>query len=498
MIELRNISKTFASRPVLQGVDLTLVPGEVHGLVGENGSGKSTLIKILSGFHAPDDGAQILAAGRPLELPISPHDANAAGMRFVHQDLGLFEGGSVLENMTVGRYDLNRFWRIDWREERRRAARLLGEFGVALDLDARVGSLSYVERTLLVVVRALGQEAGGGTIVLDEPTAPLDSESAGRLLSTLRRVADRGSSVLFVSHRLGEVLSISDRVTVLRDGRVVAQDLAGSFTEDSLIEAMLGVPMTEMYPEVSTAQGTEVVLALNGFAGDVLRRSVSLELRSGEIVGVTGLAAMGHDDLPYLMFGDEETRVGALAVGDRTIGAADLSPQVAMRAGLGLVPANRLSDGGAQAMTATENITSVTLGKYMRKGTLRLRRERRAVAGLMAQFEIRPPVPELPLASFSGGNQQKAILAKWLSRNPYALILHEPTQGVDVGAKRQIFRLIADAARAGTAFLYVSSEHEDIAHLCTRAVIFRDRAVVRELAGPALTYENLMSECLRA
>lgn len=497
VIAARNFSKTFSGRTVLRGVDLDVHPGEIRGLVGQNGSGKSTFIKILAGFHAPDPGGSLRLRDEPVALPLQVDQPAKVGMSFVHQDLGLFERGTVMENLRVGRYRTALGWRISWRRERELTRAALARFGLDLDPDSEVASLTEVDRAMIAILRAveqMQQAPGSGLLVLDEPTAYLPRDGVHRLFEAVRQVAAMGHGVLFVSHRLEEVKQITDRVTVLRDGGVVGTADTASVEESDLISMILGFSLSELYPTPHETTG-EVVASVSDLAGQGVH-DVCLTLRQGEIVGLTGLLGMGHERVPYLLFGAEPATAGSLELQGRTYDLREMTARRAIRAGLALLPGNRQRDGGAPLATASENMTLVTLGRYF-SGWLRHGREEQDVLRLMDGFQVRPSEPERPFSTFSGGNQQKALLAKWFAVAPKVLLMHEPTQGVDVGARKQIFRQIRDQADAGTCILIASVEYEDLAHLCDWVMVFRRGRPSSELHGDALTHERIVEQCFR-
>jgi ribose transport system ATP-binding protein len=479
---LRGLSKTFAGRTVLQDVDLDVMAGEVHGLLGQNGSGKSTLIKILAGYHQPDEGATMQVEG---------------GLAFVHQDLGLVQDGTVLENLYVGRYTTRAGWRVPWASERRRAQQALDRFGVHVDPDAKIGSLREVDHAMIGIVRAFEQLQGfdRGLLVLDEPTAYLPRDGVGRLFDAVREIAAAGFGVLFVSHRLEEIQALTGRVSILRDGRLVDTARTADLGERELIARILGFAMDDLYPALHEPHG-ERTLSVRDVSGSTVS-GFSMDLHRGEVVGVTGLRGMGYEEVPYLLFGEGASARGELTVGHRRFDLARLTPREAMRAGIALLPANRLRDGGSAGASVRENMTLATLGTYKRGGFLRLRQEASRVSTLLKDFQVQPPEADRPLGTLSGGNQQKVLLAKWFETRPEVFLLHEPTQGVDVGARRQIFRHIAAAAKAGTSFVLASSEYQDLPHLCDRVIVFRDGRPVSELHGAALTHERIVEQCFR-
>jgi ribose transport system ATP-binding protein len=497
VLEARRIGKTFAGKTVLDGLDLELRSGEVHALLGENGSGKSTFIKILSGFHFPDAGGELYVRGEPVKLPLKITDPTELGIGFVHQDLALFEEGTVLESVRVGRYTTGGGWRIPWRRERRHVARALSDFGLDIDPRTPISQLGPIERAMVAIVRALDQLEGReeAVLVLDEPTVYLPKDGVERLFAAIREVASRGIGVLFVTHHLEEVQAVTDRVTVLRDGRRVHVGPTAEMTPDQLIETILGFELNELYPTSHSAAG-ETVLSAAGVGAEVLD-DFSLNLHGGEIVGVTGLVGMGFDEVPYALFGASEFARGTIDLGGRTFDLDNVDPHEAVELGLALLPANRARDGAVPTASAAENMTLVSLDRFFQGGRLRHRQERAEAEALMEEFDVRPRQPRLRFENFSGGNQQKALLAKWLVRKPKALLMHEPTQGVDIGARRDIFAKIRRAADDGAAVLIASAEYEDLANLCDRVLVFRRGKVVGELAREDLTHQRLLDHVLR-
>lgn len=497
VLRVEGISKTFAGRRVLTDASLRVTAGSAVGLVGQNGSGKSTLIKILSGVYTPDRGGRIAVAGEDLDLPVSGAEAARHGMAFVHQDLGLFEDGSLLENMRVGRYRTGLGWRIRWQSERRACSRALATVGLDLSPETPLRSLSQIDRALVAIARAVDSVKGEGAsavLVLDEPTSYLPRDGVERLFAAVRDLQRDGLGVVFVSHRIEEVLALCDQVVVLRDGKVVADRPTRGCDGDALVATMLGRTMESFYPEHEETAG-EVVLSAKGVAGSGIH-GLDLEVRRGEIFGVTGLLGMGQERLLYLLTGASPS-TGTLEVEGRSAELAKLSPRAARALGVCLLPGDRLRSSGVQLASAQENVTLATLDRFTRLGQIRHRRERAAAVRLIEEFDVRPPAPNQQLRAFSGGNQQKLLLAKWLSADPVALLLHEPTQGVDVGAKQQIFRQLRAAADAGVAIIIATTEYEDLASLCDRVLVLRDGRRAAELAGSTLTDERLVEECYR-
>jgi ribose transport system ATP-binding protein len=480
----------------VRSLDLDILPGEVHGLLGQNGSGKSTFIKILAGFHAPDDGAALTVGGKSVSLPLDPREPHLLGLSFVHQDLGLVPEMTVLENLRVGSYDTGFGWRIRWRRERQYVRDALRRFGLDhISPGAEISSLREVERAMVAIVRAFERLKGleRGVLVLDEPTAYLPRDGVERLFDAIRTAARGGFGILFVTHRLEEVRALTDRVTILRDGEHAGTADTASLSERELIERILGRDLGELYPGAHEVRG-ELALSVRGIRGSLVN-SFSVELHRGEVIGLTGLLGMGQEQVPHLLFGSQPARAGEIVLGTRTYELRRMTPRRSIDAGIALLPANRLREGAAQAATVVENVTLPTVGAYFSRGVLNHRRERRATTARLREFHVAPPDPNRLFASLSGGNQQKALLAKWFSTRPQIFLLHEPTQGVDIGAKQQIFEQIRDLAQAGGAVIIASTEYEDLAHLCDRVLVFRDGDVVAELRGTDLTEHRIVEQC---
>ena len=498
-LEVHNISKTFGGVKALTDVAFKVLPGEIHGLLGQNGSGKSTLIKVLSGYHTPDEGGTMSIGATGIDLPVRAGRARALGLSFVHQDLGIVDQLTVLENMLVGRYRVKGCGPIRWRWERRRAQEAVDRFGLRIRVDDLARRLTDTDRALIAIVRAVEdvrEAPGGGILLLDEPTVYLPKDSLDRLFMTMRGVAQQGTAIIFVTHQLGEVKQVTDRVTVLRDGRVVDTLATPSVTETELIEVILGRPLGDLYPTGESSETTTEVLTLSDVCGATVT-GVNLTIHAGETVGVTGLVGAGYEEIPYLIFG-ARAGDGRISLGGNTYEVGRRTPRASIAAGLALVPANRLRDAVAVKLSVQENVGLPLLGRFFRRGLLRTRELRQALRKVLKTFGVRPPDPERRLGTLSGGNQQKAVLAKWLQNEPRVLLLHEPTQGVDVGARSQIFSLLSAAAEKGTGVIIASSEHEDLAHLCDRVIVFRDGSQVSELRGDAVQAERILEESYRS
>ncbi len=492
-LSIRHLSKTFVGQQALREVDLDVARGEIRALVGENGSGKSTLIKILAGFHEPDPGAIVEVAAVPLALGV-PGAGDAAGLRFVHQDLGLVADLDTVDNLALGAgYRLRREGLIDWARERSQAREALARLGYDIDVRRPVGTLTISERTAVAVARALSPHRTEPTmLVLDEPTANLPAVEAARLFALIRVVRQAGIAVLFVSHHLDEVFGLADTVSVMRDGRLVATRPVSELTEPELVELVIGRPLQVHEPMNAALSRSPAVLSARDLGGAVIA-GVDLNVHAGEVLGVAGITGSGREELAGLLFGGAP-RSGTVTVAGQPLPA--MRPDRSIALGMGLVPAERHANAAFLAATLRENVTMVDLRRNVVSGLLRTGREKSDVAHWLQRLQVRPAGSELRMAALSGGNQQKVVLARWLRMSPRVLVLDDPTQGVDVGAKSEIHALIDAAAQAGTAVLVLSSDHEELARLCHRVLVLRAGTVTDELHPPALTPERLSASTI--
>jgi ribose transport system ATP-binding protein len=489
-MRLRGASKRFRGVHALEDVDLDIAQGEVHALLGQNGSGKSTLIKILGGVHAPEHGETLELWGKPVSLPIGA--AREHGIAVIHQDLGLAEQMSVWENLGItSGYDVPSLLPIRRGQERRRCRALLDSLGVEVDLDAIVADLSPATRAGVALARArrvLEDHSERHLFVLDEPTTHLSAGEAQRVVDLMRAVARSGSSVLFISHRLPEVLDVADRITVLRDGTVAAAIDGAVANPESIVAAMLGRRLQQFYPDPASATSSEVVLDVRDLIGGRLR-GVSFALRKGEILGFAGVAGSGHEEIPYLLAGGRRAEGGSASFGD--VELVGMEPRELLAHGVILAPGNRQRDGAWVSASARENITLPTLRRYRRWNGVVRSDERRTSRELMVRLTVQPPEPERTFDEFSGGNQQKIVLAKCVSMDPRIFVLDEPTQGVDAGAKRDVLELLVEAADRGAGVVLVSGDYEQLANVANRVLIIRDGVIAGELNGERLTEQAI-------
>lgn len=493
-VELRAVTKDFGGSRVLHGVDLSVRRGEVVGLVGENGSGKSTLVKILGGFHEPNTGASLRLWGEAVSFPVS--DPSRLGVQIVHQDLALVEDMTALENLgvTTG-FGTRAFANIDFRSFRRRAQGVVDRFGVAIDLDVPVADLDPADRAALAIVRCLLQlelqEREHGLIILDEPTAYLSGAEASRVADVVRSVTSAGSSVIFISHHMHEILTLADSLTILRNGAVVESCPTDGLSERDIIAKMLGRDLVDFYPAKVSAEPGNTLMSAIKVSGRVLR-DVDLDVRAREILGVTGLVGMGHQELPYLLSGAQALRSGTVRCGPEILGS---SPVQTLRQRVALIPANRTRDGVWTDATVSENLSLPVLARYFRRGRLDRGAESRTSDDLVRQYGVTPTRSDLAVGRFSGGNQQKVLLAKWLQTDPSVLLLDEPTQGVDAGARREILQVLVDRAERGTAIVIFSSDHEQLVNVCNRVVVIVRGRIHSEVSGAQLTEDELLTRC---
>jgi ribose transport system ATP-binding protein len=491
-VVVRALSKTFPGTRALDSVDVEVRAGEIQALVGGNGSGKSTLIKCLCGIYRADAGGQLRIGER--ETPaaeMTPELAREAGIHVVHQDLGVFPDLSVEENLALGyRYPTGVGARVRWRELRRVTTALIERFEIDARPETPLRSLSQGARTQVAIARALQDEGseGSGLLILDEPTASLPAHEVTLLLAILRRYASRGQAILYVSHRLDEVLEIADRVTVLRDGATVGTFPADELSEDRLIELILGRQLESAFPEMPPPTEGEPMLAIKGLSAGPLR-GVDLKIGPGEVVGIAGLLGSGRSELAHAIFGDLPIVSGEIKLNGRPY--RPRRPLDAIRAGVALVPENRVADAVFPDLPVSENLSIASVSQYSVRGRIRHRQMRADARDSMRKFLVKASSDGALLSTLSGGNQQKVIVARWLRRAPKLLLLDEPTQGVDVGARADIYRLVREAVQGGASALVVASDYEELAHVSDRVLVLRGGRIVAEIRPPELTAHRL-------
>ncbi len=494
-LTLRGVRKTFGGIHALKGVDLELRSGEIHALVGENGAGKSTLIKIAGGVFPPDEG-RIEIDGKPVSFA-SPRDAQQDGIVVIHQTPLLCPHLSVTENILLGHLP-TRWGIVQWGQAAKRSAELLQQLNASLPLDAPVGTLSVAQQQLVALARALSLQARW--LILDEPTASLSRTEVERLFAILRQLKEQGVGILFVSHRLEEVLELSDRITVLRDGEKVATLPARTATREQLIALMVGSPVAwdkggRMGDEGETEKRrngerqSETLLRLHSVSVNGIVRGVSLTVRQGEIVGLFGLVGSGRSELAQAIVGLREIVGGSVEWQGKLVRFR--SPNDALRHGIAYLPEDRLHQSLLLPRSIRENIGLPNLLRFSRRGVVNERAEREAAEQQTQTLRVRMTTVEQPVQQLSGGNQQKVALAKWLLTNPQLFILDEPTHGVDVATKAEIHRLITQWRQKGKTILLISSELEELQRLCDRIVVMRQGHIVGEFPPTAAPAEIL-------
>jgi ribose transport system ATP-binding protein len=500
VLEVVGISKTFPGQKALDGVDLEVRAGEVHALLGENGSGKSTLIKILAGIYLPDLGGVVRVRGE--HLPFGSASASfAMGLRFVHQQLTVIPQMNAVENFGL-EAGFERSARIDWAAQERLTRDLLGRLGIEMDVWKALRDCKPVERTAVAIARAL-RDAGDGEgepaiplIVLDEPTSSLPAAEVRRLLGLIRDIAASGVAVVYVSHRLDEVMEVADRISVLRDGKLQATAERERVSRERVVELIVGreVLGTDEQAALPRPAAARAGTALSVRDLRVNRvRGVSFEVDAGEILGVVGVTGSGRELLGRAIVGSlSEVVEGRIEVEGQPL--SSITPAAALRHGLVLAPGNTQPHSAIGRLDARENMTLASLDRYTRLGTVRRRQERRSAGEWMERLDIRPRDPNQLYEHLSGGNQQKLIFAKWLSANPKILVLDEPTAGVDVGARQAIYEIVRESAAEGLAVVVCSSDLEDITSLCRRVLVLREGRVAGELGAEELSAERLLLE----
>lgn len=477
------ITKTFGNHTALDGVDIAFHRGEVHALLGENGAGKSTLIKILTGAYIPDGGT-ITVDGEVVNFT-TPQQAQTLGIGTVYQEVNLLPNMTVIDNLFIGRQPTNRFGLVDRRRMELEARDILNTYGLDIEVKAELSTFSVAVQQIIAIARAV--ELSGKVLILDEPTASLDRSEVEKLFGIVRQLRDRGLAIVFITHFLDQVFELSDRVTVLRNGRLVGTQAIASLDRTSLVRMMLGKDLAFPHPDVLGEEG-EVGETLMEFEGFGLSNSVQpfdLKIHRGEVVGVAGLLGSGRTEMARLMFGIDQADSGALKIDGSSRQVRN--PREAVELGFGFCPEDRKIDGIFGDLSVRENIV---IAMQARLGWFKAlnRDEQLEIAGnFIEALDIRTASAELPVKLLSGGNQQKVILARWLATDPRFLILDEPTRGIDVGAHAEIVRMISRLREDGLALVVISSELDEIVSYSSRVVVMRDRKMVAELHGADIT-----------
>jgi ribose transport system ATP-binding protein len=486
ILGMLHISKSFPGVQALRDVQLEVRRGEIHALMGENGAGKSTLMKILAGIYHPDSGT-IEIDGQPVSID-TPKKAKALGISIIHQELQLAPNLSVAENISMGREPHAVGGWLDLRTMNRDAQQVLEQVGAAFTPTTIVSTLGIAQQQLVEIAKALSEHAR--MLVMDEPTASLSERETQKLFEIIRTLRAQGIAIIYISHRMSEVYELADRVTVLRDGQYVGTLTGDVITADELIRRMVGRPLHDLYMHEVIDAG-EIVLEARDLTDGRDIGPASLVLRRGEIVGLAGLIGAGRTELARLLFGADHASGGTIQINGRTVTIRH--PSDAIRSGIGLVPESRKEQGLFLQMAIKENITINAMPQLSVAGFLDMFRLQRAAQKQVDDLNIRPASLDQAVINLSGGNQQKVVLARWLTLNPAVLLLDEPTRGVDVGAKAEIYRIMSQLARTGVAILMISSELPEILGMSDRILVMREGRIVAELPGRTTTQEEIMS-----
>jgi ribose transport system ATP-binding protein len=488
ILEVRKISKSFPGVRALNNVDLRIWPGEVHAVMGENGAGKSTLMKILSGAYRPYSG-QILIDGKAVQFR-NPHDARAAGIGIIYQELTVTPNLTVTGNVFLGS-ELKRFgFMKDTASMDRKTQEVLHRLGTRFQASDRAANLLVAEQQQVEIARALFHKSR--VLVMDEPTAALSDRETVRLFEIVRQLRSEGLAIIYISHRMAEVYELADRLSVLRDGEYVGELKRAEFSADKVIQMMVGRRVEEFYEHSNHAAGSVVLDVRNMDDGKRVRHA-SFQLRQGEVVGLAGLVGAGRTELARLVFGADKRKSGEVFLNGRKLRIN--RPQDAIRSGIGYVPEDRKLQGVFLQMSSAANITMNIIGRYAAGGVLNFGKLKERAKAEIEALRVRTASLASAAGGLSGGNQQKLLLARWLEINPKVLLLDEPTRGVDVGAKAEIYALIQRLVGKGMAVLFISSELPEIVGVCDRVLVMREGEISGELGGDTgieITQQNIM------
>lgn len=490
------ITKTFSGTRVLDEVSFEILPGEVHALLGHNGSGKSTLIKILANYYTPDSGA-VQVDGRELGFS-GPGDSAGLGLRFVHQDLGLVDNCSVLDSMFFGSAFPTRFGMISWTKARQSARASLARVGLSdLDVKLPIGELTPSQKTGVAIARALNSDttsAEAAVLVLDEPTATLPAAEVENLLRIVEQVASDGTAVLYVTHRLDEVFQVADRLTVLRDGVNVATRPVAEMSKDDLIVTMVGYSIEKPSRVDAEKERRPELLRVEGIRAGAVR-DASFALHEGEILGLAGLTGSGREEILSLLFGASRRESGRVSLRGEVLKADD--PAGSIERGIAYLPAERKTRGSILTLSAADNCTLTDLRPFFRRGFIRRKAEAEEVSRWFERLQVKPAgAQHLAFGALSGGNQQKVLFGKWLRRKPTVLLFDEPTQGVDVGAQRELHDLIREVSSGGVGAIVSSSDLAELEALCDRVLVFEGGGIATELTGDDVNEQSIAQWCL--
>ncbi|MEC3607869.1 sugar ABC transporter ATP-binding protein [Bacillus glycinifermentans] len=485
-IEMKDIYKAFGQNRVLTGVSFELHEGEVHALMGENGAGKSTLMNLLTGLHKLDSGT-IKINGRETYFS-GPKEAEQQGIAFIHQELNIWPDMTVLENLFIGRELSSKLGFLNSKKMKALANEQFEKLGVSISLEKEAGLCSVGQQQMIEIAKALMTDAK--VIIMDEPTAALTDREINKLFAVIESLKKNGVSIVYISHRMEEIFAICDRITVMRDGKTVDTKNISDTDFHEVVKKMVGRELTERYPERNPKPG-RTVLEVRGATKKGLFENISFHVRTGEIVGVSGLMGAGRTEIMRAIFGLDPLDAGSILIGGKK--AVIKTPSDAVQKGIGLITENRKDEGLVLDASIRENIALPNLASFSPKGWIDHKSEQQFVDLLIKRLMIKTDSPETPVGSLSGGNQQKAVIAKWIGIGPKVLILDEPTRGVDVGAKREIYQLMNELTDRGVAILMVSSELPEILGMSDRVLVIREGSLSGELSRQDATQERIMT-----
>ena len=490
-LELRHASKSFGRVRALGDGSLALWPGEVHALLGENGAGKSTLVKLLAGVYQPDSG-ELLVDGQARTFA-NPAEARDAGLAVIYQEPTLFADLSIAENIYMGRQPRDRLGRIRYDEMNREVDTLLQSLGVNLRAERLVRGLSIADQQVVEIAKALSLNAN--VLIMDEPTAALSLTEVERLFAIVRSLRERNAAILFITHRLDEVFALTQRLTIMRDGLKVFDAMTADMTIDSIVSKMVGRDLDTFYPKADVAPG-EVRLSVRGLTRDGVFKNVSFEVRAGEIVALAGLVGAGRSEVARAIFGIDHVDAGEVRIAGKPLQLG--RPQAAVRAGLALVPEDRRAQGLALELSIARNASLTVLGRLVKHGLISSRSENTLAADWGRRLRLKASDLDAPVGTLSGGNQQKVVLGKWLATGPKVLIIDEPTRGIDVGAKAEVYRTLAELVREGMAVLMISSELPEVLGMADRILVMHEGRISADIARADANEERVISAALGA
>jgi len=493
-LSVQAIHKAFADTEVLKGIDLSINAGEVVALVGENGAGKSTLTRVISGVYRPDSGSVVIE-GEPVTFR-GPKDAMARGIQVIYQEFrqNLFSHLSVAENLYV-KEEGRQFGRllVSRRRMARSAAALTAELGMQIDPNSPVSHLGVAEQQMVAIAKAIGHHLN--ILILDEPTAALDDRESEALFTQVRRLRDDGVGIVYISHRLEEVFALADRIIVLRDGTVTLTGRAAELTKDQVVAAMVGRTVDDFYPKDVNIRENATALHVQNLSRTGAFADISLTVNTGEVLGIGGVLGSGRDQLLRALFGVEPIDSGTMTVNGRDV--RPRTPAAAIRAGIAYLTPDRGANGLCAQRSIAENISLAALPSYTAVGGfVRKRNERDAVNGVMRRLRVRAASRDAPVSTLSGGNQQKALFGKWVLTRPTVLLMDEPTRGVDVGAKTEIYRIINELTADGVAVVLVSSDLPELVAMSDRVLVMRAGRITAELTGDRITQRTILEHAL--